>query len=175
MDYPSFIIKMYKNATKSNTYKKALLKALEKSMGNVSEACKMAGLNRTTYYRYYKEDPNFKATVDDIAEENLDFAEGQLLKLIKGVEIETTIFFMYKGEVIAQPVIKKHIPDKTAIIFYLKTKGKKRGYVESQENIKDTKADLFERMTEEEIDTYLAELEAEEARLQVLTTTMDEN
>ena len=133
-------------------------------MGNVSEACKMAGLNRATYYRYYKEDPDFKAAVDDVTEDNLDFAEGQLLQLIKGVEIEDTQYFMYKGEVIAQPVIKKHIPDKTAIIFYLKTKGKKRGYIETLENINtNVKSDPFEGMTEEEIDAYLEELEAQVA------------
>lgn len=158
---------MYKNATKSNTYKKALLKAFRKSMGNVSEACKMAGVNRATYYRYYNEDPSFKGAVHDIAEANLDFAESQLKKLMQGVELPDTEYFMYKGKVIVQPVIKKYVPDKTAIIFYLKTKGKKRGYSETWELVnKNENTDPFEELTEDEIDAKLAELEAEEeARL----------
>lgn len=124
----------------------------------------MAGLNRARYYRYCKEDRDFKAAADDVTEENLDFAEGQLLQLIKGVEIEDTQYFIYKGEIIKVPVIKKHAPDKTAIIFYLKTKGKKRGYNETLENINtNVKSDPFEGMTEEEIDTYLEQLEAEVA------------
>lgn len=153
------------NETKWNTHKKALLEALKKCMGNVSEACAMAGIkSRTTYYRYL-EDPEFKAAVEEIEESNIDFAEGQLKKLMKGIELEDTQFFVIKGKVVAQPTIKKYAPDKAAIIFYLKTKGKKRGYVETTEHIHKTE-DPFEGMTEEEIDVYLAELENNEETTQ---------
>lgn len=85
--------------------KKALLLALEKSLGVVTTACKNVGLDRSTFYRYLEEDEEFKKQVEDIFNVALDFAESQLHKQIN------------KGNV-------------TAIIFYLKTKGKSRGYIE---------------------------------------------
>jgi len=88
--------------------KESLLKALEKSLGIVSTACEALGISRTTYYKYYNEDKEFKHSVDSISDIALDCAESQLFELIK----------------------EKNV---TAIIFYLKTKGKKRGYIEKQE------------------------------------------
>ncbi|HIM57944.1 MAG TPA: hypothetical protein EYJ00_01275 [Gammaproteobacteria bacterium] len=88
--------------------KEQILQALTKSLGIVSTACASVGMSRTTYYKYYNDDKDFKALVNDIGDIALDCAESQLLELIK----------------------EKNI---TAIIFYLKTKGKKRGYVEKQE------------------------------------------
>jgi hypothetical protein len=88
--------------------KESLLKALEKSLGIVSTACDNVGISRTTYYKYYNEDKDFKTQVDSISDIALDCAESQLFELIK----------------------EKNV---TAIIFYLKTKGKKRGYIEKQE------------------------------------------
>ena len=94
---------------KNEHLKKAqLLKALEKRLGIVSTACKSGGISRTTYYKYYNEDKDFKWSVDSIGDIALDCAESQLFELIK----------------------EKNV---TAIIFYLKTKGKKRGYIEKQE------------------------------------------
>ena len=88
--------------------KKILLKALEKSMGIVSKACKIADLDRGTFYNYYKNDEDFKEAVDNMQDYVLDFAESKLLENIKD---------------------KKE----TSIIFYLKTKGRKRGYIEKQD------------------------------------------
>ena len=88
--------------------KEQLLEALTKSLGIVSTACLSVGVSRTTYYKYYNDDKQFKNQVDDISDIAIDFAESQLFELIKGGNI-------------------------TAVIFYLKTKGKKRGYVEKQE------------------------------------------
>ena len=94
--------------TKADTLKKKLLEGLVKSLGIVTVGCKLAEVSRETYYKYYNTDPKFKKKVDDIADIALDFAESKLHKLIKD-------------------------GDKTGIIFYLKTKGKKRGYIERQE------------------------------------------
>jgi len=85
--------------------KKALLEALEKSLGVVTTACKSVGLDRATFYRYYHADEAFRQAVDDIENVALDFSESNLHKRIAA-------------------------GDTTAIIFHLKTKGKKRGYVE---------------------------------------------
>lgn len=93
---------MKKEESKGN-----FLEALAAAAGIVLTACKSVNVSRSTYYRWYKEDAAFAERVDEISEEQLDFVEGKLLKSIKD-------------------------GDTTAIIFYLKTKGKKRGYSEKQ-------------------------------------------
>ena len=40
--------------------KKKLIEALEKSLGIVTEACEKAQLSRTQFYKWYKEDKEFK-------------------------------------------------------------------------------------------------------------------
>jgi len=93
---------------KTEQHKKAMLDALEKSLGVVTSACKTVGIGRTTHYLWMDSDPEYKAAVDSIADVAIDFAESQLHKQIK------------EG-------------NSTATIFFLKTKGKKRGYIERQE------------------------------------------
>lgn len=85
-----------------------MLDALEKSLGVVTTACKQVGIERTTHYRYLQDDPEYAKAVADIENVALDFAESQLHKQILNGEVSSTIFF-------------------------LKTKGKKRGYIEKQE------------------------------------------
>ena len=93
---------------KTEHTKKALLDALEKSLGIVTTACKKVGIGRTTYYDWYNNDSDFKEKVDDLKNVALDFAESQLHKQIQDNSTSATI-------------------------FYLKTQGKKRGYIERQE------------------------------------------
>lgn len=94
--------------TDSDITKKAMIVALESSLGIVSTACKQVDISRQTHYRWLTEDPEYKEAVESIADLALDFAESQLHKQIKEGEVSSTI-------------------------FYLKTKGKKRGYVEKTE------------------------------------------
>jgi hypothetical protein len=91
-----------------HTKKKLIIGALEQSLGVVTTACAKADIPRSTFYKWYNEDEQFKSDVDAIQEITLDFAESQLFKQIK--ENNTT-----------------------ATIFFLKTKGKNRGYIERQE------------------------------------------
>jgi hypothetical protein len=96
--------------------KKRLLEALEESLGVVTDACKIADVSRSAFYGYYNDDAEFKAAVDSIDDMAIDFAESQLHNQIKdGVPVST--------------------------IFYLKTRGKKRGYVEKQEVDHTTKGE----------------------------------
>jgi ACT domain-containing protein len=88
--------------------KKAIIEALEKSLGVVTTACKQVGIARSTFYEYLKNDKDFENKVSDIQNIALDFAESQLHKQIQSGNTSATI-------------------------FYLKTKGKNRGYVERQE------------------------------------------
>ena len=97
------------NMNKSRHIKKeSLLKALEQSLGIVTVACKKADVPRSTFYKWLNEDDEFAKQVKDIENIALDFAESQLHKQISDNSTAATI-------------------------FYLKTKGKKRGYVERQE------------------------------------------
>ena len=88
--------------------KESMLDALEKSLGVVTVACKSANVPRSTYYKWIKEDEEFKQQVEELQNVVLDFAESTLHKLIADGNTAATIFF-------------------------LKTKGKKRGFVEKQE------------------------------------------
>tara|TARA_X000000368_G_scaffold111283_1_gene86600 strand:- start:6687 stop:7040 length:354 start_codon:yes stop_codon:yes gene_type:complete len=88
--------------------KESILKALENSLGVVTVACKSADVPRSTYYKWLKEDEDFAKAVKDIENIALDFGESQLHKQIGDGNTSATIFF-------------------------LKTKGKKRGYVERSE------------------------------------------
>ena len=88
--------------------KESMLDALEKSLGVVTVACKSADVPRSTYYKWLKEDEDFAKAVKDIENIALDFGESQLHKQIGDGNTSATIFF-------------------------LKTKGKRRGYVERSE------------------------------------------
>ena len=67
---------------------------MEQSLGVVTQACKMVGVSRVTYYDYYKTDPEFKAAVDELQNVALDFAESQLHKQIREGSTGATIFYL---------------------------------------------------------------------------------
>ena len=78
--------------------KALLLKALDETVGNVTAACKLAGIGRNAFYDYYKADPDFRHAVDSFEEVKLDFAEMHLFKQIKGdIPSSTQFFLKYKG------------------------------------------------------------------------------
>jgi hypothetical protein len=108
--------------------KKEVLASLEDHHGIVTDACGKVGLARSTFYEWLKNDPEFKAAVDEIQEVAIDFVESKLFERIKGVEV-------YKGEDkdTGEMITYTLPPDVPAISLYLKTRGKKRGYVERQE------------------------------------------
>jgi len=98
---------------KTEQHKKAMIEALEQSLGIVTSACKKVGIGRTTHYEWLKTDEEYKKNVESIEDVALDFAESQLhLQIQEGSTAST--------------------------IFYLKTKGKKRGYIERQEIQQET-------------------------------------
>ena len=87
--------------------KKAMLDALKKSAGIVTRAAQAVELDPATHYRWLKEDEVYSQQVAELDNLVLDLAETALLNKIK------------EG-------------DTTAIIFMLKTKGRKRGYIETK-------------------------------------------
>jgi DNA-binding transcriptional regulator GbsR (MarR family) len=91
---------MYPKEMKDN-----MIQALELNLGNVSLACKAMNIARQTHYQWMREDKEYRKAVKDMENAALDFAESSLLKQIaKGNPLST--------------------------IFFLKCKGKKRGYIE---------------------------------------------
>lgn len=103
-----------------NAKKKALLKALEKSLGVITPAVKVVGISRRTYYDWLEKDKDFKKAVENLPEVALDFAEAQLYKQMNNGSVAATI-------------------------FYLKTKGKKRGFTEGPSEEEKQKG-LFESL-----------------------------
>ena len=93
-----------------NTEKKKeqMIEALRKNGGNVQKSVEAVGIGRRTHYDWLQSDADYRQAVEDIAESCLDNAEDVLQTAIKN-------------------------GDMTATIFYLKTKGKKRGYSEKIE------------------------------------------
>lgn len=108
-----------------DTLKAKMVEALARTYGRVTDAAKIVDIDRTTHYRWLKEDEEYRTAVESVGEVALDFVEGKLFELIEGAEREVMTE--------AGPIILKETPNPTACIFYLKTKGKKRGYVERQE------------------------------------------
>lgn len=95
--------------------KKQMLAALEKSLGIVTTACRNVNISRETHYTWLKKDKAYRKAVKEIENVSLDFVESALHKQIaKGIPVST--------------------------IFYLKCKGKKRGYIE--ENAVEVKGNM---------------------------------
>lgn len=88
--------------------KSKFLEALEHSLGVVTTASRSSGVPRKTFYMWLEKDKEFKAAVDDIREVAIDFVESKLFQQVNN-------------------------DDTTAMIFYLKTKAKHRGYIERSE------------------------------------------
>jgi len=86
-----------------------------KTFGNISKACEASNLSRTAYYNAMKGDPDFKKAIEDAEPEEvfIDFVESALVQKIKS-------------------------GCTASIIFALKSKGKKRGWIERVENVNST-------------------------------------
>jgi hypothetical protein len=85
--------------------------ALREKRGIVRDACLQVGINRSTYYRWRKEDDEFVEEADLVMDEQGDLVESRLLDLIEA-------------------------GDTSATIFYCKTKLKNRGYTERNQETK---------------------------------------
>ena len=123
------------NAAKTKLNKKAVIKALISHQGVVTPALLEVGVGRTQYYNWLKEDKSFKRKVDSMGEIALDFVEKALFRQI--------------GD---------DIPSSTQ--FYLKTKGKRRGF---QEKLDITSNDQhinqhqdLSKLTSAEIETLIS-------------------
>ncbi len=87
---------------------KLFVKAFEKQSTNVSRTCKIVGIERSTHYNWMSSNATYKEKIKNIEESMIDFAEGMLYKNMKAGK-------------------------ESSILFFLKTRGRARGYVERQE------------------------------------------
>ena len=96
-------------ATKKRLNKKKMfLEVFKDNAGNISQTCEAVGINRRTFYHWIDKDEKFREVVKEVEEGLIDFVESKLMMNIK------------EGK-------------ETSMIFFLKTKGKHRGYVEKTE------------------------------------------
>lgn len=92
---------------------------------NVSATCKSLNVSRKTFYNWKEKNKDFKEMIEEAEESLIDTAETKLLQnIIDGKE--------------------------ASIFFFLKTKGKKRGYVETVEN--NVNINPFEELMKSVID-----------------------
>ena len=98
------------NAEFKDISKEAFIIAYKENFGNITIACESAGVGRGQYKAWCEKDPEFRQRLAEIEPEEimLDFGEHKLMERIA------------KG-------------DTLATMFLLKTKGKRRGYIERQE------------------------------------------
>lgn len=103
--------------------KQRMLDALSETRGIVTGAAKMIFIDRQTHYNWLKEDADYKEKVDAIQDIVLDFVENKFYDKIDSNDV-------------------------TAQIFFLKCKGKKRGYREKdvEEQTQNLVIDVAERL-----------------------------
>ena len=83
-----------KDQKRTEITKDTLLKHLEQNMGNVTLACHFGKCSRSTFYRYYNADDEFKKAVDDITEIAIDICESELWKQIKDGNVPCILFYL---------------------------------------------------------------------------------
>lgn len=88
--------------------KEAFIKSY-KEHKTISAACEAANISRRTYYDWKEQDEEFAQAIIEVDEARIDYVENKLFENIDGNKTNE-------------------------ILFYLKTKGKNRGYVERQEH-----------------------------------------
>lgn len=109
--------------------------ALRKAAGNQSAAAKMLKTNRSTIHGYVERYPQLRQVIAEAKEETLDLAEDQLIQKIR------------QGNM-------------AAIIFFLKTQGKSRGFVEKGEVKIETQRPDFSQMSTEQLEQLYAQLDS---------------
>jgi len=99
-----------------------IIQVYEKKGCNITATCTALGISRKTFYEWKEKKKKLAEGLEEVDESILDWAESKL---------------------------KEHIDnnDLQALIFFLRTKGKKRGYVEKTET--DVNINAFEQLMQD--------------------------
>lgn len=89
---------------------KKIIEVYRKKGCNISATCNALGISRQSFYNYKDSSEKLREQIEEADEAILDFAESKLMEHIDDGDV-------------------------TSLIFFLKTKGKARGYVERTENV----------------------------------------
>lgn len=90
----------------------SLLDAVVSSGGNVTEACKIASIGRTTVFTWSKDDPEFKARLNEAIDKGLDVLEDEARRRAV-IGVDEPVF--YKGDICGY--VRKY--SDTLLIFLL--------------------------------------------------------
>ena len=99
-----------------------IIKMYEKKGCNVTTTCAALGISRKTFYEWKDKKKKLAEGLDEVDESILDWAESKLKEHIQNDDLQ-------------------------ALIFFLRTKGKKRGYVEKTEA--DVNINAFEKLMQD--------------------------
>ena len=81
-----------KGNKKTIANKKAVIQALEMSLGIVSKALRtVKAISRSTYYNWLKDDPAFKSEVNEMLELKRDYIESKMMELIENNNAQAII------------------------------------------------------------------------------------
>lgn len=99
-----------------------IVKVYGAKAGNVSATCEALGIARKTFYEWKAKKKKLADALEEVDESLIDFAENKLMQHIQNDDLQATMFF-------------------------LRTKGRKRGYVEKTES--DVNINAFEKLMQE--------------------------
>lgn len=109
----------------------------------MTATAKALRMERTALYGYVANDPELEAALKQVKEETIDWAEDQLLRQMRGYTYKEEFVGINKDG-IHKTTIERVMPaDTGAIIFFLKTRGKDRGYGQRVELTGANGASLF--------------------------------
>ena len=99
-----------------------IIQIYEKKGCNITATCTALGIARKTFYEWREKKKKLAEGLEAAEEAIIDFAESKLVEHINNDDVQ-------------------------ALIFFLRTKGKKRGYVEKTES--DVNINQFEKLMQE--------------------------
>lgn len=99
-----------------------IIQIYEKKGCNITATCTALGIARKTFYEWREKKKKLAEGLEAAEEAIIDFAESKLVEHINNDDVQ-------------------------ALIFFLRTKGKKRGYVEKTES--DVNINQFEKLMQD--------------------------
>ena len=99
-----------------------IIQIYEKKGCNITATCTALGISRKTFYEWKEKKKKLAEGLEAADEAIIDFAESKLVEHINNDDVQ-------------------------ALIFFLRTKGKKRGYVEKTES--DVNINQFEKLMQD--------------------------